>query len=496
MSRVLRAAVLVATLALLATSCGASDAPATIKAGGAAAPQVLTMGTDDWPGRPAADQVEEFARRVESLSDGELRIEPVWRAGDHEPEWDQRVARKVVSGELDLGNVPTRAWDTEGVTSLRALNAPFLVTSDELLDAVVVSEVAEDMLAGLDQVGVVGLALLPESLRHPFGFAAPLLGPDDYAGGVIRAPHSATAQAMFAAFGADTTDAEQDPATQLGMESQFGLDVQGTATGNVTFYPKVESMVINAEVFDGLSERHRQVLVEAATSTRDWVIDTRTSDLETATAFCEEGGAIVLASDEELAALQDAVAPVYDELEADEQTRAQIEAIRALGHTVAASAAEPAPCGEPAAVAGSGEADTDAEDAAAKDHSAINGIYRWEFTREELEAAALPDGNVDGNTGVWTNWFQDGRWWDQEMPMGIYELDGDLLKISFADGKSFEQMESAVRAQPDTYGWEVYRWEHNEQGDLLVTIVDVDPDWLGYNELLTARPWLRVGDIE
>ena len=32
-----------------------------------------------------------------------------------------------MTGELEMGLIPARAWDTEGVTSLRALHAPFLV---------------------------------------------------------------------------------------------------------------------------------------------------------------------------------------------------------------------------------------------------------------------------------------------------------------------------------------------------------------------------------
>ena len=54
-------------------------------------------------------------------------------------------------------------------------------------------------MAGLDAAGVVGLALVPESFRHPFGFDHPLLGPDDYAGAVMRAPESANTTAMFTA---------------------------------------------------------------------------------------------------------------------------------------------------------------------------------------------------------------------------------------------------------------------------------------------------------
>jgi TRAP-type C4-dicarboxylate transport system substrate-binding protein len=467
--------VVMVTLVLMTASCAGSGDEAPVKAGGAGEPRVLSMGTDDFPDRAAAEQVEEFARRVELLSDGELRIEPVWRAGDGEEEWDQRVARKVISGTLDLGNVPSRAWDTEGVASLRALNAPFLITSDELLDAVVSSDLAEEMLAGLGDVGVVGLALVPEGLRRPFGFSQPLLGPEDYLGGVIRAPHSATTQALFRAFGATTTGADTDVAAQVGMESAYAFDVEGPATGNVTFFPKVGALVVNGEVFAGLSDQHQQVLVEAAVQVRDWAIETRPRDVEQATGFCEDGGTIVLADDADLAALAAAAEPVYAELEADPQTEAQIEAIRALQQDLATEAATPEPCGTQLA-ADDGERD---EPDAGTDDSVINGVYRWEFTREELEAAGEPPEEVDNNVGVWTNWFQDGRWWDQDGPMGTYVLDDDLMTITHKDG---------------VVG--TYRWEQNEQGDLLVTPVDTTPEWQAFDELWTSRPWLRVGDVD
>jgi TRAP-type C4-dicarboxylate transport system substrate-binding protein len=467
--------VVMAALVLVVASCTGSEEGTPAKAGGAGEPRVLTMGTDDFPDRAAAEQVEEFARRVEELSDGELRIEPVWRAGDGDEEWDQVVARKVVGGQLDLGNVPSRAWDTEGVTSLRALNAPFLITTDDLLDAVVTSDLADEMLAGLDEVGVVGLALVPEGLRHPFGFAQPLLGPEDYRDGHVRAPHSATTEAMFEAFGATTTGTDTDVTAQVGMESAYAFDVQGPATGNVTFFPKVGTLVVNGEVFERMSERQQQVLAEAAAQVRDWAIETRPSDVEAAAGFCEDGGTIVHASDTELAALVAAAGPLYAELEADPQTKTQIDAIRTLQQGLGTAATAPEPCGDQL-VADPGEHD---EPEAGADNSAINGIYRWEFTREELEAAGEPPEEVDNNVGVWTNWFQDGRWWDQDEPMGTYVLDGDRMTITHKDG---------------VVG--TYRWEHNEQGDLLVTAVDTTPEWQAFDELWTSRPWLRVGDVD
>src|SRR5262249_5206838 len=143
---------------------------------------VLRVGTDDEPGRPAADQILAFARNVDLASHGSIRIQPAWHAAGDGPNWDQRVARMVERNEIEMGLIPSRAWDTEGVTSLQALNTPFLITSDELLDKVVSSDVSGKLLAGLSAAKVHGLALFPEGLRHPFGIKRALMGPGDYDG--------------------------------------------------------------------------------------------------------------------------------------------------------------------------------------------------------------------------------------------------------------------------------------------------------------------------
>src|SRR5262245_29187544 len=76
----------------------------------------LRVGTDDVPGRPAADQIQEFARAVAERGDGSIVVEPAWHAAGDTANWDQHVARLVTSGELEMGLIPSRAWDTEGVT--------------------------------------------------------------------------------------------------------------------------------------------------------------------------------------------------------------------------------------------------------------------------------------------------------------------------------------------------------------------------------------------
>ena len=144
-------------------------------------------------------------------SHGQIRIEPVWEAAagtDVAAGWDQVVARQVVNGPLDMGMIPSRAWDTEKVTSLRALQAPFLVNTDALLKQVVTADMAVEMLAGLDRAGVTGLALVPESTRQIFAFGKPLLSPADLKGKTIRVPRSDTSYALFRALGATPSDSD------------------------------------------------------------------------------------------------------------------------------------------------------------------------------------------------------------------------------------------------------------------------------------------------
>ena len=165
-------AVTLAVGAMILSGC--VDGGASTKAGGDAEPVALRIGTADGPGTPAADQIDEFVRQVDDLSGGLLQVEPMWEAaGPDQDDWDQQVARLVVSGDVDLGMIPARAWDTEGVTTMRALHAPLLVAADDLLDRVVTDGIAEEMLAGLDAIGVTGLALVPEGLRHVFSFGDP-----------------------------------------------------------------------------------------------------------------------------------------------------------------------------------------------------------------------------------------------------------------------------------------------------------------------------------
>ena len=108
----------------------------------------------------------------------------------------------VRAGKADLGVVGSRAWDSVGVTSLRALVAPLLIDSYSLQDRVLRSPLIPEMLKGLRPLGLVGVGILPGALRNPVGITHPLLAPSDYAGLRIGVQQSRVASATMRALGA------------------------------------------------------------------------------------------------------------------------------------------------------------------------------------------------------------------------------------------------------------------------------------------------------
>jgi len=337
-------AILVVTAVLITGACsgapadkpGASPTPAT--------PITLRIGTDDEPDRPSTDQINHFAAEVKRISNDQLVIEPVWHAaGDDQDNWDQAVARLVVAGDLDMGMIPARAWDTEGVTTLRALQAPFLITSNDLVGKVVTADLADEMLAGLDKADITGLALVPESLREIFSFGKPFLSVRDFKGTTIRTPRSDTSSKVFKALGAtadDLVDADGNKfdqgvadGTVAAAESSFRLasfSAPTTATANLVPYPKINSLVINEAKFGQLSQGQQDILRQAAIETRDWGVKVMADPDQEATRFCEEGGTVVNATEKNLAAIRAATQTVYTDLEKDPETKSFIDRIRDL----------------------------------------------------------------------------------------------------------------------------------------------------------------------
>ena len=343
MGRHVRWATMAVLAAMVVASCGGDDGGSAKADPEPDAPEVtLTLGTVDPPGRPASDDVKEFAAQVEALSDGRIAVEIDWDHGQGQPHRSEYLGEQVRAGALDLGLVPAGTWDALGVTSFQALQAPFLVTSDALVEEIVTGDLADRLASGLDDAGVVGLTLLPETLRHPVGFGEPLTSPAQYVGAKIRVPvASAASYGVVRALGAEPVDlngnawkAAVATGAVIGAESAFAqrasLPTRGTFTANVTFYPKVNVLVAGAESFADLDEEDQAILRAAAAATQDYVLESNPSDAAGAAAYCTSGGGVALASADEVAEFEEVAAPVVTALEADPETKALIAEIRAL----------------------------------------------------------------------------------------------------------------------------------------------------------------------
>ena len=159
--------------------------------------------------------------------------------------------------------------------SFQALQGPFLVTDYGLLQKVTDGPLAGEMLHGLDRLGVSGLALVPETLRHPASQREPLRSVDDYDGALFRDIPSKATDALVSALGATPVHV---PSDSFGDEVRSGnVDstetpisrARGgwTLTGNVVLYGKANTIVANSKALAKLSDEQRAALRRAAEDT-------------------------------------------------------------------------------------------------------------------------------------------------------------------------------------------------------------------------------------
>jgi TRAP-type C4-dicarboxylate transport system substrate-binding protein len=136
-----------------------------------------------------SEPVSLFMSEVARRSGGRLRLESV-RYDINAPDEDQRIAKDLRSGKLDVAFVASRAWESLGVNPFRALQAPFLITSRTLLDRVAADRpIVNALMSSLSAQGVTGLALEPVGVRYLFA-TRPLSTPAALEGARVRTNQS------------------------------------------------------------------------------------------------------------------------------------------------------------------------------------------------------------------------------------------------------------------------------------------------------------------
>ena len=370
MTRHVKALALVLAAVLSVTACAAQGGN---KAGGPAAAVVLRMATVNGEAgyNPA---VTELLGRVEARSNGNVTIEMEFRVGEFEADAEQQIVREVADGTYDLGVVGTRVFDTLGVTSFQALDAPMLIDSYAVEAAVIEGDIPTQMLRSLDALQVSGLGVLADGLRKPIAVEKPFLGPNDWRGlgfGVYRSQALSSAVRALGAEPIDVFGPPRNEAMESGQIQGFEMNLLGYrlgnlwlpapyVTANVNLWPQMFAVIGHPDSLASLNGQQRGWLSGTVQEAAAASTDLLKGDDGFIVDLCQEGARFANASDADILGLRDAFAPVYAELQQGEETArfiAQIEELKRGtssqqvtipdGCTGTAPVSEPQPSGQP-----------------------------------------------------------------------------------------------------------------------------------------------------
>lgn len=468
-------AVFVAGLAL--AGCGGHD-----KAGGTPETGTATIEVamrDDSPRHITA-----YADAVARVAEAPTRIEPRthWHADEPNPE--ARAIADVRGGRVDFALVSARALDTVGVQSFAPMLAPFAIDSLETERRVLASRVADRALAGVEQIGVVGVAVLPGDLRHPLGLTRPLLRPSDFDGAFIGVRASMLAKQTFEQLGATVTFSSGDDFVGFdGIESDLrsleGVRADEGAVSlaaDISLWPRVLVLVANRQAWERLSAARRDALRKAGRAALpDAIAALRSTDADAYDVLCRRGRvAFARATPADVDALRRAVAPVTRDLD-----RAAVAEIARLRVAAGEPPVHP-PCRPPAREK-PGRA------------TPIDGVWSFDSDEADARAAHIADEDITPeNWGHHVLAFSRGRFAitqeDREActwVYGTYRVRGHRVTWDVIDGGGHGPQNATNRpGEHLDYNWSRFK-------DML-RLARVPGAVSAPNFIV--KPWRRIGD--
>ena len=436
-------------------------------------PVVLTLADHESSSLDVQNWIDEVQRR--SGGTIRIRVENGWRGQDSD--YDRATIADVRAGRVDIAKIAARSWDEVGVQTFRALVAPMLIDSYSLERRVLTSGLPTEMLKGVGEQDLSGLAVLPGLLRKPLGISRLLRNPREFAGARIGIRPGGVARQTFTALGGKAVVyAPGDPAAVTRLDgAELDTDViDGNAydrgsrglTANVNLWPRAVTLVMNRRSFDGLSATQRQALTSAGPAAVAPAVRVFAGfDAQATQVLCNRGLKLVNATDSDLRALRAALRPVYAELDRDAQTRSAIAEIERLKSSLGAGGAPTVSKCRASSTAGTGRS------------SPIDGTFHSSVTRAELLSNPKfePGEDNSGNYGHFTLTIGAGRFrWSGSLD-GIPE--GGTAAVSGDRVTLRPTYPADATGQQWVYRWSRYR------GVLSFTKVTLGPTFL------VVHPW-------
>jgi TRAP-type C4-dicarboxylate transport system substrate-binding protein len=486
-----------ALVALMVAGCGGD----VDKSGGDPTVTTVELASFEGSGMENDPALARFVQLVHELSNGRLRVDMPSKWYDEGEEREQRVLEDVIAGEATLGWTGTRALDLVGVGTFQPLHAPYLVNSYPAEKAVVADEVTQEMLAGLDDAGLTGLAVLADELRFPVAAERPLLDPSDFENRAFVIYPSRVQADAVTALGARV--AEEASARETSWPPYLSNSYQGSmpfVTTNAALWPRTTVLFANPDKFAELSGDDRSAIEQAAAQAAAWSVEHADDRVPREMSMaCSQGARIATASARQLLALREAVEPVYVALRSDPEQAALLARVEQLVQ----DAGTPDPVAVPEGCAyqpGDKGPETRALpeplDGPGRPGSLPAGSYRYVLTEDEINAAIPPDGQYDiagANAGVWTWTLENGHWLQevqlaaQEMPEGFSEGPCEGYYDVHGDQVDFTTVTEVVHGQCAPPTWKAI-WQETEDG----LAMDVTSDGEDVDFLFGAKTWERI----
>ncbi len=316
---------LILSLVFVAVGCGSDTDSSKDTASGDQAGKaiVLKAGHTLAEDHPYQLGMLKFAELVSEKTNGQIKIEVF-------PNSALGGERDMVEG-VQLGTVDMVLSSTGPlggfVPELNVVDLPFLFKSREHAYKVLDGEIGQDLLKGLENKSLVGLAWWENGFRNVTNNKRPIEKPEDLEGLKIRTMENEVHMASFETMGADPTpmafnelftalqqgvvDGEENP-VPIVMTSKF-YEVQKYMTLTGHFYsPSV--VMINKAKFDSFTEEQQNALKEAAKEAADYERGLiKQMDEEFVGQLKEKGMEIIENPDKAL--FLEAVKPVYEKYE-------------------------------------------------------------------------------------------------------------------------------------------------------------------------------------
>ncbi|APX93517.1 ABC transporter substrate-binding protein [Halomonas sp. 1513] len=269
-----------------------------------------------------------FADILDQRSEGRISVNifPNSQLGD-----DVQMMEMLQTGSLDM-TYPSSSPATTYVEELAVFDLPFLLPTREAAIAVLNSEVAQSMLDGFDGTGIKALAFSENGFRQLSNSARPVESPDDVAGLDVRGLSVRTMEnpvhlAIWETLGANPTpmafgelfsameqgvvDGQENPWSTILTSNFHEVQDYGSETRHV-YTPFIK--MISERTWDRLDGEYQELIQEAARQAAEYEIQLATEYDDWSRDQLEERGMqISRLDDDQIAAFQDAVQPVYEE---------------------------------------------------------------------------------------------------------------------------------------------------------------------------------------